>query len=89
MIDYSYKDTNNTEWGVGIQSNINNKFYLYSGKRIYLNDIDDYNIFSNLAFGCGTFITNLKIDFGIQYLTNGVINIGTSFSIIELDNFEF
>tara|TARA_Y100000588_G_C14046776_1_gene835317 strand:+ start:101 stop:970 length:870 start_codon:yes stop_codon:yes gene_type:complete len=90
MIDYSYKDINNTELGVGIQSNINNKFYLYSGKRIYLNDIDDYNIFSNLAFGSGTLITNkYKIDFGIQYLTNGVINIGTSFSIIELDNFEF
>ena len=28
-----------------------------------------------------------RIDLGVQHLTDGVLNIGTSFTIITLDNF--
>jgi len=94
IIDYLYQDTNNSELAIGIHGNIYKNFYLYSGKHIYLNNIDYYGFFNNLACGLGILINNRKkinnafrIDLGVQHLTDGVLNIGTSLSIITLDNF--
>ena len=94
IIDYLYQDTNNSELAIGIHGNIYKNFYLYSGKHIYLNNIDYYGFFNNLACGLGILINNRKkinnafrIDLGVQHLTDGVLNIGTSFTIITLDNF--
>ena len=94
IMDYLYQDTNNSELTIGIHGNIYKNFYLYSGKHIYLNNIDYYGIFNNLACGLGILINNRKkinnafrIDLGVQHLTDGVLNIGTSFTIITLDNF--
>ena len=52
-------------------------------KIFYLNNLmldNDYNVFDNLGFGVQCRIKKYKVNFGLQMLTSGVINIGTSLS---------
>ena len=92
--DSEYNDGEQYTTSLGARLFMKN-FYLYSGKHIYLNNMDYYGVFNNLSFGLGLLINNgyqinnnaFRIDLGVQHLTDGVLNIGTSLSIITLDNF--
>ena len=94
IMNYIYENSNNSELAIGIHGNIYKIFYFYSGKYIYFNNMDYYGVFTNCAFGLGILINNrdeinnaFRIDLGVQHLTDGVLNIGTSFTIMTLDNF--
>ena len=87
-INYLYDSLNNQELGLSLIGHIDNIFYFYTGKYFYINDVIVYNVFENIAFGCGIFINNqYKINLGLQHLANGIFNIGTSLTAITLDNF--
>ena len=88
LVDYLYEDSYNSKFVIGIHGKIYNNLYLYSGKHIYFNDFDYYSVFNNFSLGLGILLNNIyKMDFGIQYLTDGVISVGISFTAIKLDNF--
>tara|TARA_Y100001970_G_C14254291_1_gene874073 strand:- start:3852 stop:4715 length:864 start_codon:yes stop_codon:yes gene_type:complete len=87
IMNYSNHNNDESELVVGCIGNINNRFYFYSGKYFYFNNLSVYSTLNNVAFGLGIFINNqYKIDFGIQHLTDGIFNIGTSLTVITLDN---
>ena len=84
MFDYIYKDSNHYEYILGIKKYINKNFNIYFGKHFYSYDTDNINVLNNISTGFDLLINNdYKINFGIQHLTDRIINIGTSLSIIK------
>ena len=86
-INYIYNSDKIQELGISLIGEIDEKFYLYTGKYFYLDNMDLYSELDNIAFGLGILINNkYKIDFGVQHLNTSVFNIGTSLTVITLDN---
>ena len=83
-VDYLYTDINHSEYALGMKKIINKNFSFYLGKHFYSDNSDDVSIFDTTAAGIGLLINNgYKIDLGIQHLTDGIINIGTSLTVIK------
>ena len=86
-INYIYNSDKIQELGISLIGEIDDKFYLYTGKYFYLDNMDLYSELDNIAFGLGILINNkYKIDFGVQHLNTNIFNIGTSLTVITLDN---
>tara|TARA_Y100000996_G_scaffold415187_1_gene408634 strand:- start:3356 stop:4222 length:867 start_codon:yes stop_codon:yes gene_type:complete len=86
-INYIHDSDNLQELGIGLIGAIDDKFYLYTGKYFYLDNMNLYSELDNIAFGLGILINNkYKIDFGLQHLNTSIFNIGTSLTVITSDN---
>ena len=84
FINYISSSTNYSELVMALRGSINNQFHIFAGKSLYfsndsMNDI--YRFYDNVSLGIGVKIPKYKFNFGLQYLGDIGVVLGSSLSV--------
>ena len=84
FINYIASSINHSELIMSVRGSINNQFHIFAGKSLYLSDHsmnDTYRFYDNISLGIGIKIPKYKFNFGIQYLGDIGVVLGSSLSV--------
>ena len=84
FINYISSSTNYSELVMSLRGSINNQLHVFAGKsfHLYNNSINDiYRFYDNISLGIGMKIPKYQFNFGMQYLGDIGVVLGSSLSV--------